>query len=133
MDRPRSSFSSDGWGALDVSPRPFFQKGRDRFFVVRDGLRYATPLFIVVIFVELTDLIFAVDSIPAVFAVTQDPFIVLTSATTRPEVPRWDSFAYVTFIVAVEGEFGIKFPLADVESFQTVGDIVNAIKTLRHA
>ncbi len=51
----------------------------DRFFVVRDGLRYATPLFIVVIFVELTDLIFAVDSIPAVFAVTQDPFIVFTS------------------------------------------------------
>ena len=51
----------------------------DRFFVVRDGLRYATPLFIVVVFVELTDLIFAVDSIPAVFAVTQDPFVVFTS------------------------------------------------------
>ena len=62
-----------------------------------------------------------------------DPAIVLTPATTRPEVPRWDSFAYVTFIVAVEGEFGIRFPLADVESFQTVGDIVNAIKTLRRA
>jgi acyl carrier protein len=60
----------------------------------------------------------------------EDPSIVLTPATTRPEVPRWDSFAYVTFIVAVEGEFGIKFPLADVESFQTVGDIVNAIRTL---
>ena len=51
----------------------------DRFFIVRDGLRYATPLFIVVVFVELTDLIFAVDSIPAVFAVTQDPFVVFTS------------------------------------------------------
>jgi acyl carrier protein len=63
----------------------------------------------------------------------EDPAVVLTPATTRPEVPRWDSFAYVTFIVAVEGEFGIKFPLADVESFQTVGDIVNVIKTLRHA
>ena len=61
----------------------------------------------------------------------EDPAVVLTPATTRPEVPRWDSFAYVTFIVAVEGEFGIKFPLADVESFQTVGDIVNAIETLR--
>jgi acyl carrier protein len=60
-----------------------------------------------------------------------DPAIVLTPATTRPEVPRWDSFAYVTFIVAVEGEFGIRFPLADVESFQTVGDIVNAIRTLK--
>jgi acyl carrier protein len=62
-----------------------------------------------------------------------DPAIVLTPATTRPEVPRWDSFAYVSFIVAVEVEYGIKFPLADVESFQTVGDIVNAIKKLRHA
>ena len=46
-------------------------------------------------------------------------------------MPRWDSFAYVTFIVAVEGEFGVRFPLADVESFQTVGDIVDAIKALR--
>jgi len=51
----------------------------DRFFIVKNGIRYATPLFIVVIFVELTDLIFAVDSIPAVFAVTQDPFVVFTS------------------------------------------------------
>jgi acyl carrier protein len=62
-----------------------------------------------------------------------EPTIVLDLATTRPEVPRWDSFAYVTFIVAVEGEFGIRFPLADVEAFQTVGDIVNAIKKLGHA
>ena len=60
-----------------------------------------------------------------------DQAIVLTPATTRPEVPRWDSFAYVTFIVAVEVEFGIKFPLAEVESFQTVGDIVKAIKALK--
>lgn len=60
-----------------------------------------------------------------------DPSIVLTAATTRPEVLRWDSFAYVTFIVAVEGEFGIKFNLADVESFETVGDIVKQIQTLK--
>ena len=53
-----------------------------------------------------------------------DPDIVLTAATTRPEVPRWDSFAYVTFIVTAEVEYGIKFNLADVESFETVGDIV---------
>ena len=59
-----------------------------------------------------------------------DPDIVLSRATTRPEVPRWDSFAYVSFIVAVEVEYGIKFPLADVESFQAVGDIVDAIRTL---
>ena len=62
-----------------------------------------------------------------------EPDIVLTPATTRPEVPRWDSFAYVSFIVAVEVEYGIKFPIADVEAFKTVGDIVNAIEKLGRA
>jgi tellurite resistance protein TerC len=42
-------------------------------------VRYATPLFLVLVLVEITDLIFAVDSIPAIFAITTDPFIVLTS------------------------------------------------------
>jgi tellurite resistance protein TerC len=51
----------------------------ERFFVVRDGIRHATPLFVVLVLVEATDLIFAVDSIPAIFAVTDDPFIVFTS------------------------------------------------------
>jgi tellurite resistance protein TerC len=50
-----------------------------RFTVVKDGRRYATPLLLVLVAVETTDLVFAVDSIPAVFAVTQDPFIVYTS------------------------------------------------------
>lgn len=49
------------------------------FFVIENGRRYATLLFIVLIIVEATDILFAVDSIPAVFAVTQDPFIVYTS------------------------------------------------------
>jgi tellurite resistance protein TerC len=51
----------------------------DSFFVVRHGTRLATPLFLVLLMIETTDLIFAVDSIPAIFAVTQDPFIVYTS------------------------------------------------------
>lgn len=51
----------------------------ERFFVKLDGRIFATPLFIVLLIVESTDLIFAVDSIPAIFAVTQDPFIVYTS------------------------------------------------------
>ena len=51
----------------------------ERFFVYRQGVRYATPLFLALIMVELSDVIFAVDSIPAIFAVTTDPFIVLTS------------------------------------------------------
>jgi tellurite resistance protein TerC len=49
------------------------------FTVVKNGLRYFTPLFAVLVMVELTDVIFAVDSIPAIFAVTTDPFIVFTS------------------------------------------------------
>jgi tellurite resistance protein TerC len=52
---------------------------RDRFFVREAGRRHATPLFVVLLLVEVSDLIFAVDSIPAIFAVTTDPFIVYTS------------------------------------------------------
>lgn len=51
----------------------------EKFFVIKQGVRYATPLFLVLILVEISDVIFAVDSIPAIFAITTDPFIVLTS------------------------------------------------------
>ncbi|MBE0613523.1 MAG: TerC family protein [Burkholderiales bacterium] len=55
----------------------------ERFFVMKEEsgkwVRYATPLLLVLVLVELSDLIFAVDSIPAIFAITTDPFIVLTS------------------------------------------------------
>jgi len=51
----------------------------DRFFIVENGRRLATPLLIVLIVIETTDVAFAVDSIPAVFSVSRDPFIVLTS------------------------------------------------------
>jgi tellurite resistance protein TerC len=51
----------------------------DKFFVRENGVRAATPLFVVLLLVEISDLIFAVDSIPAIFAVTTDPFIVYTS------------------------------------------------------
>ena len=50
-----------------------------RFFVVRNGVRYMTPLFLVLLLVETADVVLAVDSIPAIFAVTEDPFIVYTS------------------------------------------------------
>jgi tellurite resistance protein TerC len=50
-----------------------------RFSVVRDGKRYATPLLLVIVLIEWTDVVFAVDSIPAIFAITSDPFIVFTS------------------------------------------------------
>ena len=51
----------------------------EKFFVWQQGVRYVTPLFLVLILVEISDVIFAVDSIPAIFAITTDPFIVLTS------------------------------------------------------
>jgi tellurite resistance protein TerC len=66
--------------------RWFTKRGRvtkelhgDKFFVKIDGKRIATPLFLCLLSVEFTDLIFAVDSIPAIFAITSDPFIVYTS------------------------------------------------------
>ena len=51
----------------------------EKFFVSKGGVRYVTPLFLVLILIEVTDLVFAVDSIPAIFAITTDPFIVFTS------------------------------------------------------
>ncbi|PKO54617.1 MAG: hypothetical protein CVU28_08350 [Betaproteobacteria bacterium HGW-Betaproteobacteria-21] len=74
----------------DLSKNPFIRWIRnhypvtdklegERFFVMRDGLRMVTPLFLALVLVEISDVIFAVDSIPAIFAITTDPFIVLTS------------------------------------------------------
>jgi len=57
--------------------------------------------------------------------------ITLGPETTRGDVAGWDSFNYVNFIVAVEAELGIKFRIADVESFENVGDIVAGAKALK--
>jgi tellurite resistance protein TerC len=63
--------------------RRFFPVTKDyegqRMFVLREGRWWATPLFVVLLVVETTDLVFAFDSIPAIFAVTTDPFIIYTS------------------------------------------------------
>lgn len=73
---------------LDTNPLLRWMRGHlrisddyhgERFFIVRQGLLYATPLFLVLVLIEVTDLVFAVDSIPAIFAITSDPFIVFTS------------------------------------------------------
>ena len=59
---------------------PFDEKGGfEHFFTIRDGRRFATPMLLVLLSVEITDVVFAVDSIPAVLAVTRDPFVVYTS------------------------------------------------------
>jgi acyl carrier protein len=53
-----------------------------------------------------------------------DDSIELTMKTRREDVSNWDSFNYINFIVAVEMEFGVKFKVADIESFPNVGAIV---------
>jgi tellurite resistance protein TerC len=51
----------------------------DKFFVRKTGILHATPLFVCLCFLELTDIVFAVDSVPAIFAITKEPLIVFTS------------------------------------------------------
>lgn len=51
----------------------------DKFFTIKNGIKFATPLLVVVAVIEFTDLLFAVDSIPAIFAISNDPFILYTS------------------------------------------------------
>jgi acyl carrier protein len=59
-----------------------------------------------------------------------DDSIVLAMNTRRRDVAGWDSLMYVNFIVGVELELQIKFSVADVESFETVGDIVSEARSL---
>jgi tellurite resistance protein TerC len=55
------------------------QKPNGKFFIVSEGKRYATILFVVLVLVEFTDVLFAVDSVPAIFGITRDPYIVFFS------------------------------------------------------
>ena len=96
---------------------------RDKFFVRRAGRILATPLFLILLIVETTDLVFAVDSIPAIFAVTQDPFIVYTSNVFAILGLRalyflladvMDKFEYLKFgLAAVLTFVGFKMLIAD--------------------
>jgi len=63
--------------------------------------------------------------------VLENDSTVLTLETRRADVPDWDSFSYVSFIVGVESEFRMTFRVADVESFETAGDIVQVIKATK--
>lgn len=95
----------------------------DKFFVRRAGQLMATPLFLILLVVESTDLIFAVDSIPAIFAVTQDPFIVYTSNVCAILGLRalyflladvMDKFEYLKYgLAAVLTFVGIKMVIVD--------------------
>ena len=59
-----------------------------------------------------------------------DDSIVLAMETRRKEVPNWDSFNYINFMVAVEIKFGVKFKVADIESFENVGAIIAETQAL---
>jgi tellurite resistance protein TerC len=104
----------------------------DRFFIKKDGLLYVTPLFLALIFLELSDIIFAVDSVPAIFALTNEPLIVFTSNIFAILGLRsmyfmlsgvMDRFAYIKYglasvlifvglkMVYLNEAFGGKFPI----------------------
>lgn len=86
----------------------------DQFFVKHMGRTWATPLFLVVVLIEGTDLIFAVDSIPAILAISDDPFIVYTSNVFAILGLRSLYFA----VAAIEGYFRyLKYGLAAVLTF----------------
>jgi acyl carrier protein len=59
-----------------------------------------------------------------------DDSVVLTMDTRREDIPNWDSLNYINFIVAVELEFGVKFKIADIESFPNVGAIVTEMTNM---
>lgn len=103
-----------------------------KFFLKKDGLTYVTPLFLALIFLELTDVIFAVDSVPAIFALTKEPLIVFTSNIFAILGMRsmyfmlagvMDRFAYIKYglasvlvfvglkMVWLNEAFGGKFPI----------------------
>ena len=101
----------------------------DKFFVKQNGKKYATPLFLVLILIETTDLIFAVDSIPAILAITQDQFIVYTSNVFAILGLRSmyfalahvvDRFIYLSYGLAVILIFvGLKMTMVDIFKIPT--------------
>lgn len=62
-----------------------------------------------------------------------DDSITLAMTTRRGDVPNWDSFSYINFIAAIEMELGVRFGVADVESFENVGAIVRRTQALKSA
>ncbi|HEY1114052.1 MAG TPA: TerC family protein, partial [Chitinophagaceae bacterium] len=120
--------------------RWFVRRGRvtssyhgSRFFVTVEGRQLATPLFLCLLSIEFTDLIFAVDSIPAIFAITQDPFIVYTSNVFAILGLRSLYFAlegiisrfpYLRYGLAIVLVFiGLKMVLADVYKVPVVASL----------
>ena len=111
-----------------------------KFFTILNGRRLATPLFLVLVVIEFTDLVFAVDSIPAIFAVTTDPFIVYTSNVFAILGLRSmyfllasmvERFVYLKYGLAVILTFvGLKMVAADIVHVPTVLSLLVILATL---
>ncbi|QAA80938.1 TerC family protein [Aequorivita sp. H23M31] len=99
----------------------------DKFFIRRMGIKAATPLFVALVVIELTDILFALDSIPAILAITSDPFIVFSSNILAIMGLRsmyflisrmLDKFQYINYsLVIILAFVGIKMILSDVVEF----------------
>jgi len=112
----------------------------EHFFVRQNGKLFATPLFLVLIFIETTDVIFAVDSIPAILAVSRDPFIVFTSNVFAILGLRslyfalaafMDSFHYLSYaLCAILVFVGTKMLISDFYHFNPLLSLSIIVGTL---
>lgn len=109
----------------------------DKFFVIKNGVKYATPLFVALIIIELTDVFFAIDSIPAILAITADPFIVFTSnilaimglrSMNFLVVGMLDKFKYINYsLVVILAFVGVKMIIShhvEIPEWLSLGVIV---------
>lgn len=109
----------------------------DKFFIKKDGIKYATPLFVALIIIELTDVFFAIDSIPAILAITADPFIVFSSNILAIMglrsmfflvVGMLDKFKYINYsLVVILAFVGVKMIIShqvEIPEWLSLGVIV---------
>ena len=109
----------------------------DKFFVIVNGVKHATPLFVALVIIELTDVFFAIDSIPAILAITADPFIVFTSNILAIMglrsmyflvVGMLDKFKYINYsLVVILAFVGVKMIIShhvEIPEWLSLGVIV---------
>jgi tellurite resistance protein TerC len=105
------------------------QMHEGKFFIIENGKRLATPLFIALLVIETTDVAFAVDSIPAVFSVSRDPFIVLTSnifAILGLRALYFALAAVARFFTYLKYGLGIILSFVGVKMLLAMNEYVNA-------
>jgi tellurite resistance protein TerC len=131
VDEQETDFSKNPLLKLIAKVYPIdWQYEGQKFFIQRDGVKTATVLFVTLVIVEFTDVFFAIDSIPAIFAVTTDPFLVFTSNVFAILGLRtlyfflvnfMDRFGFIKYsLVFILGFVGIKLMLAHHYQFPTL-------------